>query len=82
MDAPNLDYLRSRITTRSLSGDLTDLVPRHLPYWKVWRNYQSSVETSLRIASGLGPEILNERARAYGEWYPEVEAALAQIDAR
>jgi Protein O-mannosyl-transferase TMEM260-like len=72
-DAGNLAYLRSRITTRAVERDVSDLPERHHPYYRVWRAYQSAVEASLLVGARTGREEFEARVSAYGQWFPEVE---------
>ncbi len=81
-DAANLAYLRSRLTPEALTGDLSNLPPRHHPYWRVWRNYQLAVEASLLLAARRGGEALEERRRAYAAWYPEIDLAVERVRAQ
>jgi len=82
-DAANLRYLREKITEKSLTGDLSNLEPRHHPYWKVWSNYQRTVESNLEIVArrdGLDRALLV--ANDYARWYPEAEYSLTVVRQR
>jgi hypothetical protein len=78
----NLLYLRERLTEASLAGDRTTLVPRHDPYWKVWRTYANAVEASLVLAYRAGPAEFADRGEAYREWFPDAGGAIERVLAR
>jgi hypothetical protein len=82
-DRANLEWIRSRLNDASADGDRTAVpLPRHDPYWKVWRSYAISVDASLLVAARTGEDTLLERWNGLRPWFPDADRALARIRAQ